>query len=305
MTGTPGGATRASDVEFGIRFLGPAVESNELDVRTLAPSLLSVANLLQRLNRELHPADPDLAVNVRALERGSFLVHLHLLYHDAETLLTSVPAIAALNLAEVVEKTGQLVNFVKRRHRHGIVEQRPLAGGDVNVVFGDNTSITVNQTIISASEKGTVQADLTALAKPVEHPGIDSVVIERGNEVVGDISSDDVEAFRFVPRDGVETLGTTVRDAHLSIVASQWTSSKWRFSDGGPPFWAEIKDEAFNGRVRGGERFGSRDEMDCRLRETQWRDSGGQLHKDVEIVEVVGVEHFQPPTPLFPTGHDG
>lgn len=68
---------RMSTAHFRITYDGPALDSHEMDVRDLAPSLLAVADLCEAAGQAIYGRSSKMAVNVRASFRtGSFGVDL-------------------------------------------------------------------------------------------------------------------------------------------------------------------------------------------------------------------------------------
>ncbi len=53
----------------------------EIDVFSLAPTLLALGNLLQESNRQLYPQGREIGVNVKPFRPGSFIVDLNLFSH--------------------------------------------------------------------------------------------------------------------------------------------------------------------------------------------------------------------------------
>jgi len=83
----------------------------------------------------------------------------------------------------------------------------------------------------------------------------------------------------------------------LQIVKADFSRGKWRFKDGMVTFWAAVEDEGFNERLDGGLRVGVQDNLRCRLRDTQYEDSEGALHREIVVREVLEVlEVLEPPT---------
>lgn len=283
---SPGGAA------FELVFEGPGVAS-EMDVRALAPALLSMANLLQELNRTLRPSDPDVAVRIQATESGSFEVLLNLAYHQVDGFLVGAGVTGALNLGGLVDQTGRLLDFVKRKFHHGVVSEEPAAGGNTTVTFGDNTTLNINQVILGAADSRRIQDNLTTAIAPVQQDGIDRMLIRQAGAIAAEVESGDTEAFRFsaTPHN---VISSSERDVALSIVRADFTGGKWRFHDGMARFWATIEDEAFKERIASGEKFGSRDILRCRIREVQTQDEQGNLHADIAVAEVLGL--IPPPT---------
>src|SRR5664280_1129809 len=112
MTDT-GTATIADSLDFGIEYDGPVLTNHEMDVRDLAPALLSVGNLFQTLNRRIHPADPEVQVNIRATEEGSFLVQLKLLYDHTANVLGNRGLIEGEGLAGLISGLVALINYLR------------------------------------------------------------------------------------------------------------------------------------------------------------------------------------------------
>src|SRR5687768_12925867 len=101
-----------AELAFELEYDGPALAAHEMDVRELAPALLSTADLVQELNRIVNPADPNVSVNVKATSDGSFLVWLSI-YHDAlvETL-TSRQTQALAGLTGLLTTVGVLIGYL-------------------------------------------------------------------------------------------------------------------------------------------------------------------------------------------------
>lgn len=55
---------------------GPALDTGQMAVRDLAPSLLAFADLLKEIQRDQFPEDRALSVHLQATRRGSFQVDL-------------------------------------------------------------------------------------------------------------------------------------------------------------------------------------------------------------------------------------
>src|SRR5687767_5495741 len=91
-----------SDTEperVSVRYVGPALEANSMDVRQLAPSLLALADLFAIAHSVAGPTlTPPPALEVTAQRGGSFIVDLWLAAQDRVVdLLTDDEATAGAN----------------------------------------------------------------------------------------------------------------------------------------------------------------------------------------------------------------
>src|SRR5687768_3566442 len=94
------GAMARSDLE--VRYDGPAIVDGRMDVRTLAPSLIGLADAVQAASRELYPGAPDVTLEIRATGEGSFRVLLDLARLADVDLLSGNTMTALANIKAVL-----------------------------------------------------------------------------------------------------------------------------------------------------------------------------------------------------------
>ena len=70
--------------DFKIRFDG---EQNQIDANTLINSLIHTTSIIQELNRNLE-SGKKIDVKIKALEKGSFLVHIDIIETSLQSLKT-------------------------------------------------------------------------------------------------------------------------------------------------------------------------------------------------------------------------
>jgi hypothetical protein len=277
-------------LDFDLEYDGPALASHEMDVRELAPALLSTADLFHTLNRRMNPAGRDVQVNIRASTEGSFLVELKLVYDTYAETFTNPGLLATEGLASLFYVAAGIFVWLRKRGKVGppVGEPRPVGGDRVEIEWPDGTRLEFNCEVPRLVDDAAIRTSVSQLAAPVANAGIESLRIRRSGVVEGEVEQDDLPAFQFDGGNlGREVLSSSEREMYLRILLSAWqVGRKWRFSDGRWPFWAEIADDEFNRQLAAGERYGSRDILDCRVREVQWRDDRG-LHSEITVIEVL------------------
>jgi hypothetical protein len=298
-----------AETAFDLIYDGEALRTHEMNVRDLAPALIAMADVVQEMNRVLHPTNPDVSVNVAATDGGSFLVQLKFLLDEAEGLLLSSRVLAAESLGAIVSGVIGLTAWLKKSRTAREIGQRPAdAPGDVVISFDDNTSITIPRETLAVRDNLVVRRAFAEVVRPLTRDGVDTLRFRNDKIVIGEITRDEAETFMAPPgqemRGGRELLSTYEREGFLSIVSLTFKRHlKWRLSDGRNTFYALILDQAFLDRVEAGEPFANRDLLRCRIRETQWRDlMDGALRAEVEVLRVL--EHrpaavFQQESLLF------
>ena len=88
---------RVSRAELHVVYDGDAVRSGSMDVKELAPALLSIGALCEEANRTLNGDRAQITVNVRAgFERGSFEVTLEILQTCATSCWVTISPLPRL-----------------------------------------------------------------------------------------------------------------------------------------------------------------------------------------------------------------
>ena len=282
---------------FSLEYDGPALAEHEMDVRDLAPALLSASSLFQELNRVANPLAPPVSVNVRATAEGSFLIELRVIYEVAKAGLLTPDAIALGTLSGLVGGVAALINFLKKRHESPVVSEEPLAPGVIRVRFLDGTTMDVPAALLTASTLPAIQHDLSEMMKPLTKQGVASLVMSQEAAEIARVESSDVPAFRPTASDGRTLLKSVDREVFLTIRTLGFESGTWSFSDGASNFRARVLDEDFLSRVDAGEAFSKLDVLRCNIREAQYRAADGSLQATVEILEVL--EHLPPAQAQF------
>lgn len=119
--------------DFSVHYDGPALENNSIPVQDLAPSLLSLSEAFQVIQRLNHPDQSPLSLNINATKEGSFVAELFLvngqnLIKDAVNLLNGDASTAFINLTEYVEIFVGVVDVIKKVADHHIKAKEEKQG---------------------------------------------------------------------------------------------------------------------------------------------------------------------------------
>jgi hypothetical protein len=294
-------ALNTDSVSFGLEYDGPALVDHEMDVRDLAPALLSTGSLYQELNRYMNPTAPNVAVNVRANSEGSFLVELKIVFETIGQVTLGQPSVASL--VGLITGSGILIQLVRKRRNGREVTQTPVGNETVLLTFADDTSIEIPASILRASESVSIRHDLAEMVQPLNREGVETVTLRRETTEIARIEKSEVGDFAELLSTPAQELAVTEREMFLTIRTAGFASGRWTFTDGASSFTAVVRDEQFMNRVHSGEAFSELDVLRCRVRETQSRDQRG-LHASIEVLEVL--EHLPPAQGTFtlgPTDH--
>lgn len=290
-----------SDARFTLIFEGPAVDNGEIDVRDLAPSLLSLGELIQAANAALNGERASVAVKLHATRAGSFEVDMTMvqsLAAQAGLLLDQLAGhkdglAAAQDLAEILFKASAgiglvgggffaLIKWLKNRKPDRV----EATGGDTIIHIGDTYFVT-NQRTVALAESLEVREQAKKLVAVLRSDGIDSLSTKNDGEK---LTIDKREAEYFdIPGEEDETLEDSEREMYLQIDSLSFKEgNKWRVTDGGEPFYAVIEDAEFLNQIAKGEvSFSKTDYLHCVVHERQVRTSRGQLRKERTIVKVL------------------
>lgn len=283
---------------FHVVYDGPALAEHRMDVRDLAPALIAIADLLTSANHEINGDAAEVRVEVHAsFKAGSFGIDLVAAQH----ILNQIRDIFSGDTATAVANAGSIVGFVGltgggliallrklNRRRPVRIEQM----GDVSRVWiTEEDSFEVETNIIRLYRNKIVRTSLEKTLEPLEREGITDFGIVIDGEVVLDIHSEEMDAFRRSDDAAVIVSDTVSRKVLLIESLTFKDGNKWRVHDGSNQFYAAIEDPGFLSKIDSGERFGKGDVLVVNLRQTQ-SVIGARLANEYGIVEVI--EHRAP-----------
>ncbi len=313
---------RMSSEEFTLEFDGEAVQTGEMDVNDLAPSLLSLARLCQETNTALNGAQATVSVRVRAdMKRGSFDVHLNLVQtaveqlkmlfgnsdvKDVRSVLDTLGAVAddvtkiGLGVATVVGVPLGLLKIAAKIGHKKVKSTAEAGPGAVEIETINGDIFLVNATAWDMYQLSRIKDDLEKFTGPLRRDGFDEMRFKHGNKITAEISKDEARGFTLAPPEGSdEPDAGTVIDVDDNQVRL-WRVRKvpfdpklkvWLFFEGKAHIKATMLDDDFEGRVLRHEQvFGNGDFLKVRVRATTRLENDGSSTVTYEILRVFSVE---------------
>jgi hypothetical protein len=281
---------------FRIAYDGTALRDHSMDVRDLAPALLSLGQLLDRTNLILNGDKAAVRLDVRAMDKGSFEVLLDItqsLYAQAAQFLTGEFVESALNMKDLIfgGTCGlfALYRFLKGRKPERIEN---LGGGNVRLTIEGESHVFPIK-LLRLYEDMAARKAIEDVVHPLERDGIDLFLVREGTETLIGVSKEERIWFASHPEE-IEDVLLSDREYEgvFSIIAPVFKDdNKWRLSDGNSILNVSIADKDFLERVDARrESFYKGDLLRCRIRTRQWQTEGG-LKTEHEVLNVV--DHIQ------------
>jgi len=246
-------------VHFSVRYDGPALSNHTMDVRELAPALLALAHLVEEAGN---------------FKSGSFGIDLEAIQSIAEQVLSMLAGhgvTATTNLITLLNALGflrgsdtcfGLIDLIKRlRGRKPTTISQE--GDKIFVSCKDTqTTETIEVDLLTGRlyQSRLVRQHLEKALKPLACEGVDFFAVGQDGHAHVVVRDDELPFFTAAAEDEETVSDDVSRNVLLQIESAVFREgNKWRFSDGGSAFYAEIADEDFLARVDAGERFGKLD----------------------------------------------
>lgn len=281
--------------KFEVHYSGPALENNSIPVKDLAPSLLSLSEAFQTIQKIEHPNEEPLSLNISATKKGSFIAELFLvngpdLLNHVINILNSNPSQALLNLTTY---TGIFIEVIKviQQIAKKKIKDKSEEDGKVTLTLDDKTKLTMSEAAFRTYRNLEFRKEVNEIVKPLKNEGIESVGFSHDEKMSVIVSHSDYSKFD-VPSVKEKHLETNDATVYLQIINVAFEHGKWKFSMGDSQFFADIDDEQFLKSVeKNEEQFGSTDALKVKLRTAQYLDKNGNLKTNYTIVKVL--EHIK------------
>ncbi|WP_313105303.1 hypothetical protein [Pseudescherichia vulneris] len=249
----------SDDMKFRIVYDGPALDTHEMDVRDLAPALLSLSDALEEAGKTIYGKEKRISVKVNAsFKAGSFGVDLIAQSTSISSQIIGIfsgnNASAACNIISLVgfgylatkQSYKGLIQLIKWLGPKKIKRIEPTFDSCSTIFIDDESEIFDNQVIDLYKNKKIRRALENVITKPLERDGIDSfaVTIDDGHNFV-EVTKNEAKFFKVdSTEETIISESITERALHPLDISFR-EGHKWNFSDGASPFQAEVSDEKF------------------------------------------------------------
>jgi len=285
--------------DFVLTFDGPALQTGRMPVRDLAPALLALGELFQEANVIVDPVAAPVTLEVRAVERGSFGVDLHVAREIASLLSQPGVQQAALLVGFITDASQGFLAFIRWLRNRQIAQRTDAGNGNIEIHDNHGSIFVMPNAVGDIYNSPRARSLAREVVRPLKEPGIEELRIERtGVAEVLRVREDETEGFDApIPE---ETLTEQELTMYVQIVSPVFTrGNKWKFTAGAiPSFWAAIEDDLFWDRVEAGrDLFGYGDLLHARMRMRQSRGMKGELDTEWSVVQVLNHVRGSNPTP--------
>jgi hypothetical protein len=281
-------------VEFKISYDGDALREHTMDVRDLAPALLSLGQLFEESNRVLNDTKVSVKLQIRAHEAGSFEISFQLIQSIASQLsnfLNNDFVTSAINLKELILMGsggfGGLYFLVKKLKGKRPEKISPSNTKGMVTIKHEGISFEVPSELLKLYQDVAVRTAIQKTLQPLQKEGVDVFQIKEDKTVIERIEKKDYEYF-IVPTIENEKITETEQTVAFSIVSLAFKEeNKWRLWDGSNTLNVLIRDNEFLGKVENNNiSFSKGDILICQLKTIQWQTPEG-LKMEHEIIKVV------------------
>ncbi len=278
---------------FKIAYDGEALRDHSMDVRDLAPALLSLGKLFDAANLVLNGDKVTINLQVKAHSSGSFEVALELFQTfgtQVSHFLSGDLVTSVLNLKDLVIGSGVGIFYLIKKLKGKKPDRiEHLNDGMVLLELNSETMV-VPVNLLRLYQDVAVRTASEEVLRPLYHNKIDRFIIKDNDEVTEEITKADVDYFT-LPEIRDEIINESTHEAAYSIFALAFKDdNKWRLHDGNSTISVQMKDDVFRRKVEENLiSFSKGDILRCRVKATQWRSDNG-LKTEYEVLEVV--EHI-------------
>ncbi len=280
-----------AELQFGVKYEGPALVEGRMPVADLAPALLALGELFTEASLVAYPEREPVSLNIRAdPERGSFLVWLAVqspdMWDQAINLLSGPAITALLNLQGVIFGDGGFLWLLKALGGQRISSREPLPSGSFRLTLPDGAVYESSSEALDLYDRPSARAKARRVVDPLRREGVERVEFRRDDVPVLEVGAADLPGYAELP-EGV--IGEREDEVIVTLItASVEGNYLWRFTEGDSTrFTASMEDPEFRGRIDSHAISFQKDDRFRVLMKVVQREVDGKLHVDRTVVKVL------------------
>lgn len=288
---------------FHIIYDGPSLDSNEMDIKELAPALLAISEALEETNRIFNRGRAEISVNVKgSFKTGCFGIDLSvtqdllsnlLNFLKTDNVVSGATLIAYLGFGIGVTKTTgkgllHVIKWLKNRKISKITIE-----DDKATIFVSDDFLTVEKEIIELLKNYKIRKAIEkAIVTPLQNEGINSFscsgqLQDTSDAKFFDITVEEIEYF-VAPEPKDEEIDENTYETNLQTVSVSFLeSNKWRFTDGSNTFHAKIADKKFIEQVQNNDISFAKDDIIRVLLHTKQTLTSKGIKTDYTVKKVI------------------
>ena len=248
-----------SKASYTLYYAGEALANGQMSVRDLAPALLAFGNLCDEANHELNGNVAKVDVKIRAFAPGSFGVEIIVGVAGAAGIVATLFREPIKTAREVVGLVSDSVDLVKRLRGESVTDETSIANGVTQITVEHKHTHDVADRVYNFLKRPSVQKDLRDLTAPLRNDGIDRLTLLQEQEVVEEVTSEEVIFFETLPESALlaleepaETTTSTTEAWYTVITVSSNPKNRWRLRSGDTEISVLVEDHDLHLKAKEG-----------------------------------------------------
>jgi hypothetical protein len=289
-----------SHTTFQVVYDGHSLQDSTMDVTELAPALLALGKVMEEANFSLNDNRTKVALRVKAsFKSGCFGIDFDVVQGMLDQTLNLFKDSPVSSAKDIVDYLGFIssagistgvgvIQLIKWLRGRTIKEVILFDDGTAKVVVDGDSLKTELKTIELYRNFKLRLALEKAITEPLQKDGIDSVAFTNdASKGFFTITKEESHWFKS-PEQEIQLLEESEGEINLQLVSVSFKDdNKWRFSDGGAPFYANVLHQEFLNRVQQSEEsFTAGDILRVRIKKRQWM-YGDNMKSEYDILEVL------------------
>jgi len=294
-----------SKEQIKIAYDGEALQDGGMDVRELAPALLSLGALCERANEVLNGDQAKLFVKVKSdFKKGSFEVIIELWQSAPAQVKSFITGQGITKANEILKLLGylatgtattafSLIKLIKWLKGRKPDNASILENGNIRIEIKNNKHIEIHQKVYNLYNDADVRKNLKNTLNPLQKEGIDVFETRQDSKVIETISKKEIEYFTIHEPQEELVLDTSTEAIYRIIKPSFNPELKWNLiSLDGAKIAAEMKDYEFLEKIQSGQlSFKNGDILKINLHSKVWQTTEGGYRSEHIVLKVIEHKH--------------